>query len=184
MRRARRGPRGGYPGPGAGATLGRMTRTRRSPLALALALALANAACTSAPPIDPSRYNAAAVAATEVRIRGTWVLQTYNPATPLEPMLAALLGFQLGQMVITFDGQRAVATSPGVHTERTYRVLQAQGDQFQIALMDEQGVSYQAAGLFVGDNEVRFQSYTAPWKGNGSLRRSSGPAMMPLPPPP
>lgn len=161
-----------------------MIRNRALWLTLVGALALSGAACTNAPPIDPSKVNAASIAAIDVRLRGTWVLQSYNPATPLEPMLAALLGFQLGQMVVTFDGQRAVATSPGVHTERTYRVLQAQGDQFQIALMDEQGVSYQAAGLFMGENDVRFQSYTAPWKGNGALRRSSGPGMMALPPPP
>lgn len=152
-----------------------MTRIRTSQVALVLALGLSGVACTSAPPIDPSQVNAAAIAAVDARIRGTWVLQTYNPSTPLEPMLAALLGFQLGQMTVTFDGQRAVATSPGVHTVRTYRVLVAQGDQFQILLSDEQGIPYQAAGLFTDDNTVHFQSYTAPWKGNGSLRRTAGP---------
>lgn len=152
--------------------------------ALVVAVALPTAACTSAPPIDPSQRNAAAIAAIDVRIRGTWVLQSYNPATPLEPMLAALLGFQIGQMVVTFDGQKAVARSPGVNTVRTYRVLGAQGDQFQIALFDEQGVSYQAAGLFTDNDTVRFQSYTAPWKGNGSLRRGAANGPMALPPPP
>ncbi len=161
-----------------------MATNRVCLLGLVAALTLSGAACTNAPPIDPSQVNAVAIASVDARLRGTWVLQSYNPATPLEPMLAALLGFQIGQMVITFDGQRAVATSPGIRTERTYRVLVAQGDQFQVALSDEQGISYQAAALFVGDNDIRFQSYTSPWKGNGTLRRSAGPAMMPLPPPP
>ncbi len=161
-----------------------MAGIRTSTLALVAAVALTGAACTNAPPIDPSQVNAVAVAAIDARVRGTWVLQTYNPATPLEPMLAALLGFTLGQMVVTFDGQRAVATSPGVRAERTYRILQAQGDQFQILLADEQGISYQAAALFVDENNIRFQSYTSPWKGNGTLHRGGGSAPMALPPPP
>lgn len=162
-----------------------MLASRLRSLVLLAAIAASGAACTNAPPIDPSQRNAVAIAAIDVRIRGTWVLSAYTPETPLEPVLAAMLGFQVGSMQITFDGQRASTNSGGVQATRTYKVIGAQGDQFQIALSDDSGVVYQAAGVFMSDNEIRFRSYTMPWKGSGSLKRPSGaPGMMPLPPPP
>ncbi|MFO0592084.1 MAG: hypothetical protein U0441_31360 [Polyangiaceae bacterium] len=161
--------------------------SRARVFALLAFVALAGVSCNNAPPLDPSQRNAVAIAAIDVRIRGTWVLTAYTPETPLEPVLAAMLGFSVGNMVITFDGQRASTNSAGVQATRGYKVIGAQGDQFQIVLLDDQNVAYQAAGLFVGDDEIRFRSYTMPWQGSGSLKRQGAaptPSVMPLPPPP
>ena len=144
----------------------------RHPLFLAAALALVAAGCKSAPPVDPAVAKARAIAAADVRLRGAWLLQSFTPDAPLEPMLAAMLAAQFGRMVVQLDGKNAVADSGRLHIERTYRITDGQGDQFQLVLIDDQGVSYDAAGLFVGNDEVRFRSTTTRWKGVGTFRRT------------
>lgn len=149
---------------------------RRSLLALAAAIALLPAACKSAPPADPVAMRARAIAAADVRLRGAWLLENFTPDAPLEPMLAAMLAAQFGRMVVQFDGRNAVADSGRLHIERTYQITDSQGDQLQLVLVDEQGVSYPGAGLFVGNDELRFRSATPRWSGTGTLRRTVVPA--------
>lgn len=154
-----------------GATLRPMLSRRHFSLALA-SLAVPLSGCKNGPAADPAAERARAIAAVDVRLRGAWILQNFTPETQMEPMLAAMLAFQFGQMVIKLDGRNAVADSPGLHVQRGYTITDVQGDQFQIATFDEQGVSYQGSCLFVGDNDLRFRCITAPWKGSGALRRT------------
>ncbi len=149
-----------------------MVVRRRSAFVIAAALTVLGAGCKGTPPVDPVAAKVRDVAATDLRLRGSWMLQTFTPDTPLEPMLAAMLAFQFGQMVVRFDGQRAFADSPGVHVQRGYRITEVEGDQFKLAAFDDQGVSYQVNALFVGDADLRFRSTTMPWKGEGHLRRT------------
>ena len=158
------------------ATLRAMLTSRRS-FALAAALVWLGSGCKNGFATDPAEARARAISAVDVRLRGSWVLQTFVPETTLEPMLAAMLQFQFGQMVIRLDGQRAYADSPGLHVTRGYRITDVQGDQFELVTFDDQGVAYNATCVFVGDNDLRFHSTTAPWKGTGALRRNAaGPA--------
>jgi hypothetical protein len=152
-----------------------MLRRRSFSLALAAALAVLGAGCSNGPAATPVDQKARAVAAVDVRLRGAWILQGFTPETALEPMLVPMLQFQFGQMVIKLDGKNMVADSPGLHIERTYQITDAQGDQFQLLTFDEQGVSYPANGIFVGDNDIRFRSTTTRWKGEGTLQRTAMP---------
>jgi hypothetical protein len=160
-----------------------MLTSRRCFFVLAAALTVLEAGCKSGPAADPVAMRARAVAAADVRLRGAWVLQSFVPETPLEPMLAGMLAFQFGQLIIKLDGQNAVADSPGLHVQRTYRITDVQGDQFQLVTVDDQGVAYEAAALFIGDNDIRFHSTTMPWKGVGTLRRNGGAAAVSGPAP-
>lgn len=150
-----------------------MLARRRSTFVIAAALTVLGAACKTTPPVDPAAAKVRNVAATDLRLRGSWMLQTFTPDTPLEPMLAAMLAFQFGQMIVRFDGQRSYADSPGVHVQRGYRITEVEGDQFKLVAFDDQGVSYQVNALFVGDTDLRFRSTTMPWKGEGHLRRTT-----------
>jgi hypothetical protein len=143
---------------------------RRHLLLFATAILLAIVSC------GPSRSRA--VDASEQarqeagrRLLGTWVLVSFQPEDRLEPMFASLLAAQMGAMTVQFDGQQMAATGVGVATTRRYRVTQAGGDGLTVVTYDDQGIPYDAAGQFRG-NELWFASLTAPWRGRGVMRRA------------
>lgn len=107
----------------------------------------------------------------ERRIVGNWVLVSYQPETPLEPMFAGLLAAQMGTLVAQFDGQQMIIAGTGVNTTRRYRVTQGSGDRLAVVTYDENGIPYDAVGEFKG-NELWFASLTIPWRGRGVLRRA------------
>src|SRR5689334_22945452 len=76
---------------------------------------------------SPEAEAQAAIASVDSRIRGAWVLQSFVPEEPLEPMLNAMLQFQFGRLVVRLDGKRLVAESPGIHVERTYQITEEIG---------------------------------------------------------
>jgi len=86
-------------------------------------------------------------------------------------MFASLLAAQMGAMTVQFDGQQMIATGVGVATTRRYRVTQAGGDGLTVVTYDDQGIPYDAAGQFRG-NELWFASLTAPWRGRGVMHRA------------
>lgn len=105
------------------------------------------------------------------RLMGDWVLVSFQPDNTLEPMLASLLTAQFGNMIVHFDGQSMVANGAGVRVQRRYRVTQADGDQLALVNYDDNGIAYDAVGMFHG-NELWFSSLTDPWRGRGILRRA------------
>ena len=105
------------------------------------------------------------------RLRGQWLLVDYRPEQPLEPMLGALLGAQLGRLAVTFDGQALTADGTGFHAQRSYQVTEADGDALHLVLKDETGVPYDVEGTFVGV-DLQFHAETSPWQGTGTLRRT------------
>ena len=105
------------------------------------------------------------------RLMGDWVLVSFQPDNTLEPMLAGLLTAQFGNMIVHFDGQVMVANGTGVRVQRRYRVTQADADQLALVNYDDNGIAYDAAGMFRG-NELWFSSLTDPWRGRGVLRRA------------
>jgi hypothetical protein len=119
-----------------------------------------------------SGSDAAAVDRTRAsdRLRGRWMLMDYRPEQPLEPMLGALLGAQLGRLAVTFDGQTLMAEGTGFRAQRTYQVTEAAGDTAHLVLTDETGVRYEVQGTFVG-NDLKFHAQTSPWQGTGTLQR-------------
>lgn len=104
------------------------------------------------------------------RLIGNWVLVSYQPETPLEPMFASMLSAQFGTLVAQFDGQRMVVSGVGVSTARRYRVTQGGIDRLTLVNYDDTGIAYDAVGEFRG-NELWFASLTTPWRGRGVLRR-------------
>ncbi|MBK7584033.1 MAG: hypothetical protein IPI67_28030 [Myxococcales bacterium] len=104
------------------------------------------------------------------RLLGAWVLVSYQPETPLEPMFAGLLAAQMGTLVANFDGQNMQVSGTGVNTVRRYRVTQAAGDRLALVSYDDGGIPYDAVGEFRG-GELWFESLTIPWRGRGVLRK-------------
>lgn len=147
--------------------------TSRRTFTLTAALTVLGAGCKGGLVSNPAEERARAIAGADVRLRGAWLLVNFTPETQLEPMLAAMLQFQFGQMIVRLDGHTAYADSPGLHVTRGYRITDVQGDQFELVTFDDQGVNYNVTCLFVGDSELRLHSTTAPWKGSGSLRRTA-----------
>ena len=105
------------------------------------------------------------------RLMGRWVLISYQPELPLEPMFQGLLQAQFGSMIVEFDGQQMVGNGTGVSVVRRYRLTQAWADRITIITYDDKGVSYDADGEFRG-NDLYFISHTIPWRGRGVLRRT------------
>jgi hypothetical protein len=136
---------------------------------LAAALALGGAGCGPSRSANVPDAAALAAASADVRLRGTWRLQTFRPETPLEPMLQAFVQFQTQNLVVRFDGRRFVAESPGVHVDRTYQIHDAYGDRFKLTSFDAQGVPYDTNCTFVRDDVLEINSWTEPWRGVGTI---------------
>ncbi len=127
-----------------------------------LALALTGAGCGAAPggPAD-----AFALARIDERLHGAWTLQSYRPATPLDPMAQAFVAFQYNNLTVRLDHGRIHAESPGVRLDRGYRLHDGYGDQFKLTSFDDQGVAYDAVCTFVRPDLLEVNSWTDPWRG-------------------
>lgn len=115
---------------------------------------------------------AQAIADIDARLRGAWVLQSFTPETPLEPMLGALLQYQFGRLIARLDGKRLIADSSGIHVDRAYRVSEVVGDQFKLTTYDDEGVPYESVCMFLPDGTVQVHSLSSPWRGMGLVRRA------------
>jgi hypothetical protein len=104
------------------------------------------------------------------RLRGSWLLSSFRPEVPLEPMFQTLLNAELGHLSVEFDGQNMNADGPGVQATRRYQVDAAQGNFLRVTLFDDRGIAYLVEGQFVG-NRLEFRALTSPWRGSGTLER-------------
>jgi len=120
-------------------------------------------------PVRDARAEAAASAAQ--RLQGRWVLMSFQPDTPLEPVLQLLLNEQINRLVVDFNGQTIVAQGPGLTINRTYKVGDAYLDHFKATVYDSYGVGVDAVCDFSG-NMLLVNGVTAPWRGRASFRRA------------
>lgn len=111
------------------------------------------------------------VASANQRLGGSWRLQTFSPSVPLDLPLQAVLGAELGQLLVTFNQGQFTAAGPGVNLAGRYEVTSASGDQLALILYDSQGVGYHFTAQFMG-TELQFQSNDKPWTGSGSFERN------------
>jgi hypothetical protein len=137
--------------------------------AVCFAIGCSSLAC--APRGTPRDASEEARAQASQRLLGRWVLISYEPELPLEPMFQGLLQAQFGSMIIEFDGQQMTGNGTGVSVVRRYRLTQAWGDRLTVITYDDKGVAYDADGEFRG-NDLYFISHTSPWRGRGILRRT------------
>lgn len=149
-----------------------MRLPRPVPAVALLLLGLAAAGCGGVQ--DAPGPDAAAIAIRQAsdRLRGAWKLQSFQPETPLEPMLQALLQMQYQVLTVHFDGTRVRAESPGIHFNRPYEVKEANGDRFKLVSYDESGVPYESHCEFAPNETLVIYSQTSPWRGVGTMRRS------------
>ena len=105
------------------------------------------------------------------RLGGSWRLQSFSPATPLDLPLQAVLSAELGQLIVTFNQGQFTAVGPGVDFGGRYEVTSAMGDQASLILYDAQSVGYHFSAQFLG-KELQFQSNDKPWVGFGKFDRS------------
>jgi hypothetical protein len=155
---------------------GRRPRTQPSLFWTAAAVTLCGAAllgagCGRGASRGPDA-TAVAIASIDTRLRGSFRLVSFVPEVPLEPMLASMLEFQYGTLVLRFDGKRIIADSPGVHVDRAYEIREPKGDRFKLVSLDEAGVPYESVCEFAGSDQVLVYSQTPPWKGVATIRRA------------
>ena len=112
-----------------------------------------------------------ALANADAHLAGTWKLARFQPERPLDAMSQAFVEFQYGNLTVRFHRGRFVAESPGVHVDRAYRIVEAQGDRFKIVSYDEQGVPYDAVCTFTQPDTLEINSWTPPWRGVATLTR-------------
>src|SRR5262245_22863870 len=99
-------------------------------------------------PVRDVRAEAAASAAQ--RLQGKWILLSFQPDTPLEPVLQLLLNEQINRLVVEFNGQNIVAQGPGLTINRTYKVGDAYLDHFKATVYDQYGVGIESVCDFSG----------------------------------
>ena len=104
------------------------------------------------------------------RLGGSWRLQTFSPATPLDLPLQAVLSAELGQLIVTFTQGTFSAAGPGLNFSGRYEITSASGDMVSLILYDAQAVGYHFSAQFVGQ-ELHFQSNDRPWIGFGTFAR-------------
>lgn len=118
----------------------------------------------------PRDASAASRAVAKSRLQGKWVLTSFQPEVPLEPMLQGLLAVQIGHLQVTFDDNQIAAVGPGVSATRQYAVTDAAFNRVKVIVYDE-GLPYQVEGEFRG-NQLLFHASTSPWRGTGQLDRA------------
>jgi hypothetical protein len=149
-----------------------MSVLRALRLCLAAALLVSAAGCSGAQTdVNSPEFIQRQIAAADVRLRGTWTLASFQPETPLEPMLQTMLEYQFNRVMVRFDGKRIVADSPGIHIERTYQITEPNGDEFKLTAFDAQGVPYESVCTFRDNTHIELHSHTMPWRGYGTLVR-------------
>ncbi len=111
-------------------------------------------------------------ATVQQRLQGQWRLVDYRPEVPLEMMFQALLASQLQTMVVRFENGRLLADSPTIHLNRAFTINNIAGNLFRVVTTDDAGVALQSSCQFSDDgSQIFFRGDTAPWRGNGTLRR-------------
>ncbi|MFT3764382.1 MAG: hypothetical protein QM820_02510 [Minicystis sp.] len=136
-------------------------------------LVLALAGCPRAGAGTVTGPDPVALANADARLHGAWKLVRFQPERPLDAMSQAFVTFQYNNLTVRFDRGRFVAESPGVHVDRAYRIIEADGDRFKVVSYDEQGVPYDAVGTFVQADTLEINSWTEPWRGVATLTRTS-----------
>src|SRR5687767_2191624 len=131
-----------------------------------LSLGLFLAACGGGSEASAGDTAQREIAASATRLEGDWVLVEFTPKEQLEPMFAALLAAQLGQLKVTLRSGTLKVEGVGLTAERSYRVTQAAADGFSAVMIDANGGQYQVTGAFQGA-ELGFTSQTDPWRGTG-----------------
>jgi hypothetical protein len=138
--------------------------------ALAVTLAVPVVSCSrNQAPVRDARAEAAATAAQ--RLQGRWILTTFQPDVPLDPVMQLLLRDQIDHLVVDFKGQTLTAQGPGVTINRTYRVDEAYVDHFKATIFDAYGVGMETSCDFSG-NMLLITGLSAPWRGRASFRRA------------
>ena len=133
-----------------------------------LVVALLALASPLTPGCAASSTPATSVAVATQRLGGAWRLQSFAPVVSLDLPLQAVLGAELGTLVVTFNQGQFTAVGPGVNLSGRYEVTQASGDQLSLIMYDPQQVGYHFTAQFAG-NLLHFQSNDKPWVGFGAL---------------
>ncbi len=143
--------------------------TRRALLALCAALA---GGCGGSARGGPADATAADNRAADQRLQGRWRIAQFRPETPLDPVMASMLGFYQPTMVIEVSGGRirAITSDGGVHFDRRYEVREAVGARFQIVVYDDANVAQTSSCELQHDGSLRVRTST-PWRGDAQLVR-------------
>jgi len=115
--------------------------------------------------------NANSVGSANQRLGGAWRLQSFAPLVSLDLPLQAVLGAEVGTLVVTFSQGQFSAVGPGVNFNGRYEVTSASGEQLSLVLYDPQNVAYHFSAQFAG-NLLHFQSNDKPWVGFGALEHT------------
>jgi hypothetical protein len=138
--------------------------------AAALSAVLFGSACThDQGQVKDVRAEANANAAQ--RLQGRWVLTSFEPQVPLEPVFQLILTAQIEHMVVEAKGQTLNAQGPGLSVTRTFRVEEAYLDHFRATVFDAYGVGVDTMGDFMG-NTVVVNALTGPFRGRAGFRRA------------
>lgn len=114
---------------------------------------------------------ASSVVAASQRLGGSWRLQSFAPLVSLDLPLQAVLGAEIGTLVVSFNQGQFEAVGPGVNFSGRYEVTSASGEQLSLVLYDPQNVGHHFSAQFAG-NLLHFQSNDKPWVGFGALERA------------
>ena len=114
---------------------------------------------------------ASSVVTANQRLGGSWLLQSFAPLMSLDLPLQAVLGAEVGTLVVTFSQGQFSAVGPGMNFTGRYEVTSASGDQMTLVLFDPQNVAHRFAAQFAG-NLLHFQSSDKPWVGFGALEHT------------
>ncbi len=105
-----------------------------------------------------------------LRLQGSWLLQSYRPNITLDAPLLALINVQFGQMRVTFDGIRLTAQGPGLQITRTYQIQDVVDQSATLVLSEPTGEMIRV-WVSIQNNMLTFRPEDAPWSGEGTLQR-------------
>ncbi len=111
------------------------------------------------------------VANANQRLSASWRLQSFAPVVPLDLPLQAVLGAEVGTLIVTFSQGQFTAAGPGVNMTGRYEVKSAEGDQLTLMVYDPEGVAHYFTAQFAG-NLLHFESTDKPWAGYGALEHT------------
>lgn len=107
------------------------------------------------------------------RLVGGWIVTGFTPDQPLSPQAAQSLQALHQSLRITFDGQRAITTAPGLHHVGPYRIDNDGALDCVVSAPDDSGAVGSTLVHFTDANHYQVTERNSAVPGRSTMERSN-----------
>lgn len=104
-------------------------------------------------------------------IGGAWRFTGFTPAMQLDPQASSALEQVHGSLRVSFDGQRALTTGPGLYHVGPYQIDGDDGTSCRIVAPDDNGIVTDRSVRFLDQNNVEIFDQRSAVPGRSTMQR-------------